>query len=128
MVPGIGGMRLCLLSELGVAGELGDMASMLPKVEARLVEPIDGERFASGRGIGGGTPLEVSVDCLVGARERSSSDSSPSVGSTCVSIGGGGGGTGRPGIMLDSSRSDDSIDDSLSGTGGAGTGRAVGTG
>lgn len=74
-------MRLCLLSEAGVAGEVGDMASMLPKVEARFVEPMDGERLASGLGIGGGRPRDMSVDCLVGARERSSSDSSPSVGS-----------------------------------------------
>jgi hypothetical protein len=96
-VPGIGGMRLCLLSEPGVAGEAGDIASMLPKVEARFVEPMDGERLASGRGMGGGAPRDKSVDCLVGAKERSSSDSSPSLGSICVFTGGGGGGTGRPG-------------------------------
>lgn len=94
-------MRLCLFSEAGVAGEVGDMASRLPKVEARFAEPIEGERLASGRGTGGGTPRDKSVDCLVRARERSSSDSSPSLGSICVFTGGGGGGTGRPGIMSD---------------------------
>jgi hypothetical protein len=100
-VPGIGGMRLCLRSELGVIGEAGDMASMLPKVEARFVEPMEGERLASGRGIGGGTPRDKSVDCLVGAADRSSSDSSPSLGSICVFTGGRGGGAGRPRIRSD---------------------------
>jgi hypothetical protein len=96
-VPGMGGMRLCLLSDPGVIGDAGDMASMLPKVEARFVEPMEGERLASGRGIGGGTPRDKSVDCLVGAADRSSSDSSPSLGSICVFTGGRGGGAGRPG-------------------------------
>lgn len=97
-------MRLCLFSEAGVAGEVGDMASKLPKVEARFVDPIDGERVASGLGTGGGAPRDMSVDCLVGARDRSSSDSSPSVGSICVSTGGGGGGTGRPATMSEYTR------------------------
>ena len=93
-------MRLCLLSEPGVCGEEGDMASE-PKVEARLLDAMEGERVASGLGTGGGAGRDKSFVLAVSTEERlardesSSSDSSPSVGDIRVSAGGGGG-TARP--------------------------------
>lgn len=60
--PGMGGIRLCLLSEPGVEGEVGDMGSTLPNVDMRFMEPMDGERALSGLGTGGGAGLDLSVD------------------------------------------------------------------